>query len=250
MTEQTNFRNSPITEAIFDIRVSLPNETTLEDLEEFQKEVKIDFPKKEPRISLTGSLNLEAITEAIPLSSSRDGWILVSGDSKRITQIRLDGFTFSRLKPYENWNKFYSEAYELWQNYAKIACPQEINRVALRYINRIEIPFSGPLNLKDYIRTTPEVSSDLPVTIVDQFMRLVIVHEKYLPSQAIVTQTIDKNSDHNILPIILDIDVFQEVSVSPEDNDKIKSFFEENLRSFRNEIFFRSITDKAKELFQ
>lgn len=250
MTEQINFRNSPITEAIFDIRVSLPSETTLEDLEEFQKEVKTDFPNKEPRISLTGSLNIEAITEAIPLSSSRDGWILVSGDSKRIAQTRLDGFTFSRLKPYENWNKFYSEAYKLWQNYAKTACPQKINRVALRYINRIEIPFSEPLNLKDYIRTTPEVSNELPVTIVDQFMRLVIVHEKYLPSQAIVTQAIDKNSDQNILPIIFDIDVFQEVSVSPEDDNKIKSFFEENLRSFRNEIFFGSITNKAKELFQ
>jgi uncharacterized protein (TIGR04255 family) len=45
----------------------------------------------------------------------------------------------------------------------------------------------------------------------------------------------------------LDIDVFREVSLEP-DSEKIWEILEE-LRNIKNNIFFKSITQKTKELF-
>ena len=47
-----------------------------------------------------------------------------------------------------------------------------------------------------------------------------------------------------------DIDVFQEVNLEANDDQTIKMIFEENLRGLRNEIFFKSITETAEELFK
>jgi len=47
----------------------------------------------------------------------------------------------------------------------------------------------------------------------------------------------------------LDIDVFQEVNLSPDD-EEIKNIFEANLKCFREDIFFKSITEKTEELFR
>ena len=72
----------------------------------------------------------------------------------------MDGFTFSRLKPYETWENLRDEAYRLWQKYREITSP-EIIRVALRYINKLEFPL--PIkNFSDYLTAAPIVPAELP----------------------------------------------------------------------------------------
>ena len=84
-------------------------------------------------------------------------------------------------------------------------------------------------------------------------MQLVLSHTQYQPSRAIINQTIGQmlNNDegNKAYPLIFDIDVFQEVNLSPDD-EAIKNIFEANLKCFREDIFFNSITEKTKELFQ
>ena len=64
-----------------------------------------------------------------------DGYLFTSVDGRQVVQARLDGFTFSRLKPYDKWESLRDEARELWQHYVQIASPETVTRVALRYIN-------------------------------------------------------------------------------------------------------------------
>lgn len=164
-----------------------------------------------------------------------------------MVQARLDGFTFSRLKPYDKWESLRDEARELWQHYIRIASPENVTRVALRYINRIEIPL--PMrDFKDYILTTPEIAPDLPQGLESFFMRLVIPDSK-TQAVAIVTETmepVDESSKR--LPLILDIDVFRMAAFNVQDNAMWETF--EYLHDLKNDIFLKSITPKAKELFQ
>lgn len=44
-----------------------------------------------------------------------DGFLLSSSDKLRIVQARLDGFTFSRLAPYETWERLRDEAKSAWR---------------------------------------------------------------------------------------------------------------------------------------
>jgi uncharacterized protein (TIGR04255 family) len=255
------FPNPPITEAIFDITVNLRDDFNHENLLIFQEDIKEFFPNIQKKMALQGGfkLNLEKPEEINPqlfsISNQPEGYIFISNDQQRIIQAKLQGFTFSKLKPYQSWKDFYGEAYQLWRKYVEITSPLKVVRLALRYVNQIIIPIpeEGEIELKQYIKTLPEMPSDLSVAIEGYFMQLVLSHTQYQPSRAIINQTIGQiieiKDSNKAYPLIFDIDIFQEVDLSPDD-EEIKNIFESNLKCFREDIFFKSITEKTKELFQ
>jgi uncharacterized protein (TIGR04255 family) len=247
LKDYTVFPNAPITEALLDIRVELPKEITLKNLELFQEGIKKSFPEKKTRVFFKAQLPTSgALPTSIPTSGGPDGYLFRSPHEQKIVQARLDGFTFNKLKPYENWAVFRKEAQGLWDQYYKIASPIRVTRIALRYINRIEIPL--PLrDFKDYILTTPEIAPDLPQALEHFFMQLVIPYPE-AQVKAVITQTMQNPTKDNRLPLILDIDVWQEVNYEGQANEMWAPF--EKLREIKNDIFQKSITDKAKELFK
>ena len=249
MVETTRFPNAPITEALLDIRVKLPAQTDLAKLATFHDAIKQKYPSKHERMAWRGHIEIQASPVAQVSQSAAggpDGYSFTSIDGRQVVQARLDGFTFSRLKPYDKWEALRDEARELWQHYVRITSPEAVTRVALRYINRIEIPL--PIrDFKDYILTTPEIAPDLPQGLGSFFMRLVIPDPK-AQAVAIVTETVEPiDESSNRLPLIFDIDVFRMAAFNVQD----KSLWEtlEQLHDLKNDIFFKSITPKAKELF-
>ena len=250
MVETTRFPNAPITEALLDIRVTLPAQTDLAKLATFHNAIKQQYPSKQERLAWRGHVEIKAspVPEVSQSATGEpDGYLFTSVDGRQVVQARLDGFTFSRLKPYDKWTTLRDEAQELWQHYVRIASPETVTRVALRYINRIEIPI--PMrDFKDYILTTPEIAPDLPQGLGSFFMRLVI-QDPNAQAVAIVTETMEPiDESRNRLPLIFDIDVFRMAAFNIQDNAMWEAF--EYLHDLKNDIFFRSITLKAKELFQ
>ena len=76
-----------------------------------------------------------------------------------------DGFVFSRLQPYESWNQFKEEAIRLWNVHAELAKSVEVQRLGVRFINRITLPV-GEVRLADYLRVPPnrQREPDLQIT--------------------------------------------------------------------------------------
>lgn len=245
-TKYIHFPNPPIVEAILDIYVKLPHEVAIDNLEVFHESVKEDFPEKQKR--LVHALNFNISPEGVESSSSSggtDGYLFRSVTQNKIVQARKDGFSFNKLKPYQNWKTFRTEARKLWNLYFKIAKPLEITRVALRYINRIEIPL--PINdFKDYILTNPELAPKLPQELESFFMQLVI-SKPDISAKAIIIQTVESPINNN-LPLIFDINVFHEAKFIGNKSEIWEEF--EKLHVFKNDIFFDSLTKKAKELFK
>ena len=239
--EYTVFPNPPITEAILDIRAELPPNIKLEDLAAFQNSIRERFPEKKERRS--GSLQFSRDVSVTP--PKPDGYLFESRAGKKVVQSRLDGFTFNKLRPYENWGAFCEEGHELWDLYSKTAQPTKVIRIALRYINRIEIPlpFEG---FEEYILTFPQVAPKFPRAIAQFFMQLIIPNAE-IGANAVIALASEKPSGQK-LSLIFDIDVNRD-SVYADNQEKIWSDFEK-LHRFKNEIFFNSITDKAKELFK
>jgi len=244
--EYTVFPNAPITEAILDIRAELPEKVKFEDLVDFQDSIRERFPGKKERRSYEAVVQLsQEGVSTIPSQHKIDGYLFESLVEKKVVQARLDGFTFNKLKPYENWETFCREGRELWNLYSKIAHPTKIIRIALRYINKIEIPL--PLkDFEEYMLTLPQIAPDLPQALAQFFMRLVIPKIE-IESNAIVTLAIEKVIDQK-LSLIFDIDVSRD-AVYVDNKEEIWSDFEK-LRDFKNEIFFKSITYKTKEFFK
>jgi hypothetical protein len=79
----------------------------------------------------------DTVTEAV---DTPIGWRFVSPDKLHVFQARLNGFTFSRLPPYVDWESFRTEARRLWDLYRAVANPIAPTRIAVRYINRLDLP--------------------------------------------------------------------------------------------------------------
>jgi uncharacterized protein (TIGR04255 family) len=74
------------------------------------------------------------------------------------------------------------------------------------------------------------------------------IPEPSLPAHVILTQTIEEVTAAKKLPLIFDIDVFQ-AGLFDAKSDEIWTILE-GLRNLKNDIFFKSLTDKAKDLFR
>lgn len=245
MAEWERFPNAPITEALVDIRAKLPSSVDLGRLAAFHDSIREHYPDRQERTSWQASVALAPTGASLQSVGRPDGFLFRSRDGRQIVQVRLDGFTFSRLRPYKDWERFRADARHLWEKYLELATPENVSRLALRYINRIELPLPFR-DFREYILTAPEVAPTLPQGLVAFFMRLVVPADP--PNAvAIITETIEEASE-SALPLIFDIDVYREGSYTPE-NPEVWEIIE-SLRDFKNRVFFDSLTPKAKELFR
>lgn len=244
--DHETFPNAPIVEAVLDINVKLPGEITLESLEAQHEHMKDRFPEVSERIQVSGGSKLGPSPSALKSEKTILGYLFRSPQEAKLVQHRLDGFSFNKLKPYMDWDSFKSEAQELWQSYRSYNNPAKITRIALRYINSIEIPL--PIKeLTEYLLTSPVTVPNMAQKITRFLTRIESENER-IPAYAVITQTIGDPTEMKKLPLILDIDVFHGSDYTTN-MDAIWDVFEE-LRDYKNEIFFNSISEKTKELFR
>ncbi len=171
-----------------------------------------------------------------------------SSDEKHIAQFNRDGLILSRLEPYENWAQLVAEGQRGWSVFRELALPAEINRIGLRFINRIKLP-SGDLVFDKYIKPSPEhpVGLDLPFY---GFMHQDTLAVPETPYVVRVIRTIQPPAG---LPgsgaaLILDIDVFTVPGFSPSEDDLVNYLSE--MRWLKNKAFFGSVTETALETFR
>lgn len=238
---------APITEAVLDIRIKPQAEINTAALSSLHQHVSDNYPIKQERFQFESRVDFKKDEAQVSASKGTlTGYFFKSGDHKQIFQARTDGFTFNRLQPYEKWELFRDEARRLWTLYSTLASP-EIVRVALRYINKLDIPLSlpAPIDFDEYLAAGPVVPPELPQGVSSFLTRLVIPNPE-IEATAVISQAFEQ-IDPKFLPIILDIDVFRQKDLISK--DEIWQTFE-NLRLFKNRIFFASLTNKALELFK
>lgn len=240
--------NAPITEALIDLQVKLPDggDPALFDL--FLEETKSDYPNQKAQKRTQYKVQPTSTSGPLePKGTQVYGYQCFSSDGVQVVQARIDGFTFSRLKPYTTWDDIKSEAYRLWTLYTKIFQPEFVSRVAVRYINNLQIPM--PISdFSDYLTAPPIVPKSLPQTLSSFLTRNVILMPTQ-NTQVIITQALENIiSDSKPAPVILDIDAFK---LTPEGiNDVIAWEVLEQLRLVKNNVFFDSITENLRGLYE
>jgi len=172
--------------------------------------------------------------------------IFKSSDGLDLVQFRIDGFTYNRLNPYTSWDEIFSKALELWELYVGKAKPLFVTRLALRYINHIEI--SGGSFDKCMI-APPRLPEQIGLD-VKGFLTRITVQDRDTEMLAHVTQALQ----HDIAQpkLILDIDAFRktDLEVDEEQTDlEIQRTFDD-LRNFKNRIFFASLKEETIRSFE
>lgn len=245
MPGQRHYARPPITEAIIDLRVQLAETVDHARLRSLNASVDDQYPHVTEILAAVGQMEIGPRGGSASVSQNVIGFRRASTDGRQIFQSRFNGFAFSRLAPYDRWQSFRDEARRLWGAYRDLTKPEQVHRLAVRYINRIDVP-GATVDLKEYFRTSPEVAPELPQNLEGFFMQLRLPCTE-ISSQAVINQTIVPPSREGVVSIVLDVDLFRTEAL-PQDDVGIWEFFEV-LHEWKNTIFEACITDAARRLF-
>jgi uncharacterized protein (TIGR04255 family) len=250
MPNPRHLRNAPITEAIIDFRVKARPEFRLEEFTSLQTQLSGRFPKVDERRGLhlqaTFGMTQGRGQPPVVQDLGLQGYFFKTSDEKTIAQFRVDGLTFNRLHPYTSWKELFPQALDLWRLYSSVSKPEVITRLAVRYINRIQLP-AGAITFESYLRTAPVIPSELP-QYLSSFLTRVTIHDPQTAIAAHVTQALEANPQGQPLVVILDIEAYKQNEFAI-DEPTIEQTFRQ-LRAFKNLIFFNSLTDETLRQFE
>jgi uncharacterized protein (TIGR04255 family) len=247
MSESDFYPNAPIVEAIFDVQMELPQNIEIAELEAFCKTFVSAYPEKKIQRKFAGKFEVldNEKTSAETYNLGIAGILNWSPDHRQALQVRLDGFSFSRLKPYEKWCVHFTEFLKYLRLYCEKISPIQVKRIATRFVNVIELPKENVSWEKYFINAAKAPISN---GLVTNFFDRIEFSFSSSNVKASVTHAIMQSNDPLKLPVILDIETFVEVNTKP-DLMMIEKLFN-NLREAKNQIFRDCLTDKAKELFK
>lgn len=242
MATARHLNHAPITEGLIEIRIApSPEIKSAFQIESLYDSLKDDYPDKKLQQEFKLEI-LSGLTHQEKKESKFIGYKLASSDQKQVVQAWLDRMTFSRLKPYQTWESLLEEAQKVWGKYAEVIKPEAITRVATRFINTIEIPLPFG-DFSEFLTSPPGIPAKLPQALSSFFTRVVIPDPK-TGAVAILTQSLESAVSPNVVPVLIDIDVFVE---RPFETQEDVWTTLNRLRDIKNLIFFESVTEKALE---
>lgn len=259
MTERKHYHNAPIIEATISFGIVPPTDLSTEDLIEVWELVRAEYPQMGEEYLYTGEVNVKEPGGTPEHDDTHEhiGYAFRTEDGQRIFSARLDGFDFSIGPPYGRWEEFRDEARRLWTLFKNVSELTEVARVALRYINRIDIPTDVPtedsVKLDNYLKIYPEVPDDWPTGLLLQnFFMQVQAWQEDLNCNLIVNQAPGRPPGPGIVSIRLDFDLFKERYEEPWliDNEEEIWRFLEKLHERKNELFETSIKDATRRLIK
>jgi len=236
------YKRPPITEAVVEIR--LEDQLSQDEVDQLRSRFEADYPFSKPVAELR--VEVKPSEREAKFDERSSGYRLASGDQADILVVTSGRMACSRLPPYTGWNMFRGRAEENWRTWKRVVGYRKIQRVGVRYINRIDIPVAAgeKPRIEDYLRVYPETGA---MTVLTSYvMQLVgplgeddcrlVLNSKSVPSPLV---------DH--VSLVFDIDIVREGDV-PQKDDEVWSLID-RIRTHKNRIFEASVTDKARELF-
>jgi uncharacterized protein (TIGR04255 family) len=173
------------------------------------------------------------------------GHLFHTPDDLYRVQLRLDGFTMNRLRPYSDWDEVLERTREGWEEYLLVANPSAVTRIAVRYINRFELDL--PVDLEEYLVSAPELPPAVPQAL-SSFLWRWVVRDEETGISCNLSQASEPVSNAQAVGILVDVDCYTVESLDPRDDRVFERLGQ--LRALKNRIFFGSLTPRALELFR
>jgi uncharacterized protein (TIGR04255 family) len=236
------YKRAPIVEAVIEIRFEQP--LSRDEVDKLLTRFKPDYAFSDPYASIGVAVDVAGRRADFQEHSS--GYRLASADRADVLLVTMAHMSCSRLAPYLGWDTLRARAHGHWATWKRTIGYRKIQRIGVRYINRIDIPAAAEqtVRIPTYLRVYPEIGG--MKILAGYAMQLsgplgedscgLVIHSSLLPSPLV---------DH--LSIILDVDISRESDV-PQKDDEIWALID-RIRVQKNHIFEASVTERARELF-
>lgn len=239
------YRHPPIIEALCELRFepSAPWDGAIPDL--VYEKVKAEFPirRQAKAFEVNVAASLEGVEQRV---TTTDRIHFVRDDEKAFIQVDRNLLVVNHLKPYPTWQQFLPLIQLGFTAYREVAKPKGIQRIGLRYINRIEIPGQN-IELEDYLQFRPFIGPDLPQDFDSFVVGIQIPYENSRDSLRLqlassITET------PNVAAVLLDLDYFL---VQPGQVSMGEVFMWLEPAHHRvEEVFEACITNRLREMFE
>jgi len=238
------YRNPPIVEALCEFRFEpgAPWDMTVPGL--VYERIRDGFPKR--RQAKAFEVSVAAEPEGIGQQVlTADRMQFLREDEKALVQVGANLLAVNYLKPYTTWQEFLPLIRQGFDAYLAAANPKGIQRIGLRYINRIEIP-GQRIELEDYFEFRPFIGPQLPQDFGPFIVGIQVPYEN---SRDFLRLQLAKASAEtpNTVAIMLDLDYFlARPGEVPQDN-----VFEwvDVAHNHVEEAFEACITDRLRQMF-
>jgi uncharacterized protein (TIGR04255 family) len=237
--------NAPIVEAVIHWRARAEKKLEPDALLEQLKHRLPEYPnhQRQQEIGLGAEIGPEGAS--LQQRHTWHGYRFESADKLYVAQFTRNGFVFSRLEPYEDWEKFEAEGKRLWCIHRELAEPSEVQRLGVRFINLITPVQPGELS--NLLNVPPRCPDGLGLPLKG-FMHQSLSEIPGHPYHLNAIQTIQPPSppDRESFGLILDLDVF---TTKPIPFDEIDSRLLQ-MQWIKNKAFFSFLKKPALERFR
>lgn len=244
MEKWPKLSNAPIVAALFQVKFE-NGSISLDDCMAYDEIIKRILPNRHNHIAA----NIELPTTEIPLGTST-----ISGTSKAKMEsytyfdksqntkfsITENSLTLVDESEYCGWESFVSKSIKLMSIYDAILQDKTMLRISIRFIN--EFHFDNFDDPTEYVKTLISSTTDIIYPVSKYSYKLVCDLSRDAFSN--VNHSLNKVGDE--YSYIFDIDVLKRVNLL-YDKDTVSDTLNE-LRVFKNNLFFGNLTDKTIEL--
>jgi len=244
---RASLKNPPITEAVIDFRIDKDEPIELAQLREVAKQLESHYETIGTIYEAKANLGLAEAKMTARVDSKEVGIRAHSNDKLFVAQLQLNGFSLSRLAPYESWENLVEEARHVWGLYVSQVNPNAIVRIATRFINNLQLPMKPGDEFEKFLRKPPDVPESLPQSVFG-FLSRVMLEDPRTGIKATITQALEPGTYAGPIPVILDVDVYDQRNFAVEDEVLFSRL--EELRDFKNLAFYESLTGTTIELYQ
>ena len=253
MSERRRYANPPIEEALCEFRFPESGEWDPSLPERVQAELGGDYSgARQDQRAVSVALEAgQGDAKKVTLEEGLAKVQLRTGDGKRLVAVGRDVLSIHMLRPYQTpnavggtgWDEFQPRIQQALEAYWRVAAPAGVQRVGVRYINKIVIR-SGRVYPEEYIRCAPREVEGLPKHLRSFFSR---TEYEYDDGVRLVVTHANIRTPPGGQGLVVDIDLIKEFDepIGPS----LAIDLVQALRDRERQAFESLITNRARELF-
>jgi uncharacterized protein (TIGR04255 family) len=237
--------NPPVVEAVCEFRLSSDTKWDLTIPGLVYERIQDRFPHKEQHIVSDIEINQEANGIKQQVRTNERIWFLTE-DRKLFIQIGTRFLAINCLAPYPTWQSFKPSIDRAYETLSSIVSIQGLERIGLRYVNRIEIAALN-LELATFFQFWPYLGERLPQAMKAFIVGCLLPYSDDRDACRIqLTTAVTEQPDTG--GFVLDLDYFlaQPNTVSPENALDWVEGAHQNVET----VFEGCITDGLREIFE
>ena len=176
---------------------------------------------------------------------------LLTKSGTRMVGVGPDVLSIHMLRPYQDpldsekggWEEFQPRIVAALEAYRKVASPNRVNRVGVRYINKILVPLAS-VRVEDYLKCAYIEIDGLPEQYVNFISRVEYVYDD--GARLVLSYGLFSTSSNSV-ECLLDLDVIWQAKTLIDWKESLK--IADDLHERAGSAFEVVVTDKARELF-